>query len=276
MTADPKFGPTRPGPSHRTGTGTVWLFGLHAVEAALRNPARIKHRLVVTRNAAKKLQAAIEASGVAHEIADSRKFTAPIDRSSVHQGAALEAAPLSQPSLDSIAATEDRQRIVVLLDRVTDPHNVGAIIRSASIFGAAGVITTARHSPPETGALAKSASGALEFVPFLRIRNLSSAMISLRGAGWMLVGFDPAAGHPMLDAAATCAASRVGLVLGSEGSGLRSGTKQNCDILVSIGIPSSPVSLNVSNAAAIALHAFTTGACKGRMDQLATIAIGAD
>ena len=276
MTQDRKFGPTRPRPPNRTGNGTVWLFGLHAVEAALRNPVRIKHRLVVTRNAAKKLQAAIEASGVAYEIADTRRFTAPIDRSSVHQGAALEVAPLSQPSLDSIAATEEGLRIVVLLDRVSDPHNVGAIIRSASIFGAAGVITTARHSPPETGALAKSASGALEFVPFLRVRNLSSAMISLQGAGWVLVGFDPAAGHAMLDAAATCGAGRVGLVLGSEGRGLRPGTRQNCNILVSIGIPNSPVSLNVSNAAAIALHAFTTGASMDREVQLPTVAIGAD
>ena len=154
---------------------TVWLFGLHAVRDALLNPGREKLRLILTKNAADRLGDAVAQGGVAPEIADPRKFPAPLDPGSVHQGAALEVKPLAWGSL-SDRARPDPAAVCVLLDRVTDPHNVGAILRSAEVFGAQAVIAPARHSAPETGALAKSASGALERQPYLRVQNLAAAM----------------------------------------------------------------------------------------------------
>ncbi|MCE2521794.1 MAG: RNA methyltransferase [Rhodobacteraceae bacterium] len=236
---------------------TIWLFGLHAVDAALRNPARIKHRLVLTRNAASKLRDAIDVSGLRHEEVDARKFTAPIDRNSVHQGAALEVSALPEVSLEAIIAKCMPSIPVILLDRVTDPHNVGAIIRSVAAFGAAGIVVPVRHAPPETGALAKSASGALECVAYVRVRNLTSAMVSMRSAGISLVGFNSGAERSMCSVGETLTDQPVGLVFGSEGAGLRAGTKENCDFLVRIGAVRREVPLNVSNAAAIALHSFT-------------------
>ena len=176
-----------------SGERVIWLFGLHAVDAALRNPGRVKHRLVLTRNAAAKLREAIAVSGMRHEEVDPRRFRVPIDSGSVHQGAALEASPLLQRSLDSVVKDCRPGSPLIVLDRVTDPHNVGAIIRSAGAFGAAGVIAPARHSPPETGALAKSSSGAIENVPYVRIGNLAAAMEFMQGSGVLLAGFDPIA-----------------------------------------------------------------------------------
>ncbi len=235
---------------------TVWLFGLHSVDAALRNPVRVKHRLILTRNAAVKLRDAISLSGVRFEEADARKFPAPIDRNSVHQGAALEVSPLEPASLETILQLVRPGVPVVLLDRVTDPHNVGAIIRSAAAFGAAGLIAPARHAPPETGALAKSAAGSFELVPYLRVRNLGSAMEQAQNSGVCLLGFDSASGISVNAASKDFSDQPVGLVFGSEGKGLRAGTKDRCDSVVSIAGPQGQVSLNVSNAAAIALHAF--------------------
>ena len=155
---------------------TVWLFGLHAVRDALLNPRREKLRLVLTRNAADRLGAeAIAAGGLEPEIADPRKFPAPIDPGSVHQGAALEVKPLDWGRLADVA----QGGTLVLLDRVTDPHNVGAVLRSAEVFGADAVIAPARHSAPETGALAKTASGALERQPYLRVKNLADTVEEL-------------------------------------------------------------------------------------------------
>ncbi len=147
---------------------TVWLFGLHAVRDALVNPARERLRLVLTKNAADKLTDAIAASGMSPEIVDPRRFDVPIDEGSVHQGAALEARPLHWGDLETVCTTGNGAPLVVLLDRVTDPHNVGAILRSAEVFGARAVIAPHRHSAPETGALAKTASGALERQPYLQ------------------------------------------------------------------------------------------------------------
>jgi 23S rRNA (guanosine2251-2'-O)-methyltransferase len=144
---------------------TVWLFGLHAVRDALLNPAREKLRLLVTLNAADRLADAIATSGIVPEIEDARRFSAPLAADSVHQGAALEVKPLDWGHFDERCATGPGAPLVVLLDRVTDPHNVGAVLRSAEVFGARAVIAPARHSAPETGALAKTASGALERQP---------------------------------------------------------------------------------------------------------------
>lgn len=231
---------------------TVWLFGLHAVRDALQNPMRERLRLVVTKNAHDKLSEAIAASGMEPEISDPRKFAAPIDPQSVHQGAALEVKPLDWGSLIDLCAPRGQNARVICLDRVSDPHNVGAILRSAEVLGARAVIAPHRHSAPETGALAKTASGALERQPYLRIKNLATTLEQLREMGYALIGLDG-------DAAATIETvptdQPVALVLGAEGPGLRDKTKETCDTLVRIDAASGFGSLNVSNASAISLYA---------------------
>jgi 23S rRNA (guanosine2251-2'-O)-methyltransferase len=233
---------------------TVWLFGLHAVRDALMNPAREKLRLIVTRNAADKLAEAIAASGMEPEEADPRRFPPVIDAGSVHQGAALEVRPLSWGRLEDVCIGPAAPR-VVLLDRVTDPHNVGAILRSAEVFGACAVIGTRHHSAPETGALAKTASGALERQPYLRVRNLADAITALQGMGYLVLGLDGEAGQTLDVALGGKRDRAVALVLGAEGPGLREKTKETCDALVRIDAAGGFGSLNVSNAAAVALYA---------------------
>ncbi|MDJ0629503.1 MAG: RNA methyltransferase [Rhodobacter sp.] len=235
---------------------TVWLFGLHAVRDALSNPARQKIRLIVTKNAADRLGDAIAAAGLVPEMADPRRFAAPLDPGSVHQGAALEVRPLDWGSIAArcgLGAGETG--IVVLLDRVTDPHNVGAVLRSAEVFGARAVIAPARHSTPETGALAKSASGALERQPYLRVTNLAAAMGQLQGMGYTLIGLAGEADEPLEEALRGAGTGAVGIVLGAEGPGLRQKTRETCDRLARIGAAGGFGSLNVSNAAAVALYA---------------------
>ena len=230
---------------------TLWLFGLHAVRDALENPNRVKLRLVVTKNALDRLGEAVATSGLEPEISDPRKFAAPLDQGSVHQGAALEVRPLDWGSLEDLVQGGG---VVLCLDRVTDPHNVGAILRSAEVFGARAVIAPARHAAPETGALAKTASGALERQPYLRVRNLSTMMEELRKLGFFLIGLDGVADIKLEDALAQ-APGPVALVLGAEGPGLRDKTKETCDVLAKINFAGEFGSLNVSNAAAISLYA---------------------
>ena len=235
---------------------TVWLFGLHAVRDALQNPAREKLRLIVTKNASDKLADAIATSGMTPEMADPRRFTAPIDPQSVHQGAALEVKPLDWGALaDCCLGDGECPPRVVLLDRVTDPHNVGAILRSAEVFGACAVIAPRHHSAPETGALAKTASGALERQPYLRIRNLSDAITELQGMGYLVLGLDGEADVTIEQAVEGRRDRPVALVLGAEGPGLRQKTRETCDQLVRIDYAGGFGSLNVSNAAAVALYA---------------------
>jgi 23S rRNA (guanosine2251-2'-O)-methyltransferase len=233
---------------------TVWLFGLHAVRDALENPRREKLRLIVTQNAHDKLVDAIQASGMTPDIADARKFTAPIDPGSVHQGAALEVKPLDWGSLEDHAIGAERPRLM-LLDRVTDPHNVGAILRSAEVLGAQAVIGTRHHSAPETGALAKTASGALERQPYLRVRNLSDTIVELQRMGYLVLGLDGEAEETVGNALGGRSDQPVALVLGAEGPGLRQKTRETCDKLVKIPASGAFGSLNVSNAAAVALYA---------------------
>lgn len=235
--------------------GTVWLYGLHAVRDALLNPARDRLRLIVTRNAADRLAEAIAAAGIAPELADARRFPAPLEPSSVHQGAALEVRPLDWGNLDRACDPGAGAPVVVLLDRVTDPHNVGAVLRSAEVFGARAVIAPARHAPPETGALAKAASGALERQPYLRVTNLAEAMARLQAMGYLLLGLDGAAPMTLAEGTACAAGRPLGLVLGAEGAGLRERTRASCNHLVRIPAAGSFGSLNVSNAAAVALYA---------------------
>jgi 23S rRNA (guanosine2251-2'-O)-methyltransferase len=235
--------------------GPLWLFGLHAVRDALLNPRRVKRRLIVTRNAADRLGEAL-AQGPEPEIADARRFPAPLDPGSVHQGAALEVEPLDWGKLPALCTPKPGEApVVLLLDRVTDPHNVGAILRSAEVFGARAVIAPRRHAAPETGALAKSASGALERQPYLRVTNLARAMAELQALGYHLVGLDGEAPLALPEAVAEAAGRPLGLVLGAEGPGLRELTRETCDSLARIEAAAAFASLNVSNAAAVALFA---------------------
>jgi 23S rRNA (guanosine2251-2'-O)-methyltransferase len=235
---------------------TVWLFGIHAVRDALLNPKREKLRLILTRNAADKLADAVAEAGIEPEISDPRKFAAPLDPQSVHQGAALEVKALNWGRLEDVAIGDGPQAPrIVMLDRVTDPHNVGAILRSAEVFGACAVVGTLHHSAPETGALAKTASGALERQPYLRERNLADAMERLRAMGYILLGLDGTAEQTLEEAVDGKRDRPVALVLGAEGPGLRDKTKATCDALVKIDFARDFGSLNVSNAAAVALYA---------------------
>ena len=234
---------------------TVWLFGLHAVRDALLNPKREKLRLVVTKNALDKLEDAIAAAGIEPEVTDPRKFNVPIDENSVHQGAALEVKPLNWGSLADVAISGEGEPLVVLLDRVTDPHNVGAVLRSAEVFGARAVIAPRHHSAPETGALAKTASGALERQPYLRVTNLADAMIELREMGYVLIGLAGEVETTLEDAVAQAGKRPIALVMGAEGPGLREKTRETCDVIARIPFAGAFGSLNVSNAAAVGLYA---------------------
>lgn len=235
---------------------TVWLFGLHAVRDALENPDRQKLRLVLTKNAANKLADSVAKAGIEPEICEPRHFNAPLDAQSVHQGAALEVKPLDWGQLVDVALADGPgpQRLV-LLDRVTDPHNVGAILRSAEVFGARAVIGVRHHSAPETGSLAKTASGALERQPYLRERNLADSIIELQNMGYIVLGLDGDAEQTIEDAVEGKRDRPIALVLGAEGPGLREKTKETVDAVVRIEFAGAFGSLNVSNAAAVALYA---------------------
>ncbi|MEM7530322.1 MAG: RNA methyltransferase [Pseudomonadota bacterium] len=238
--------------------GRIWLFGIHAVRDALANPSRRLHRLIVTPNARQRLAETLGETLGPHrlepEIADPRRFSAPLDPGSVHQGAALEAEPLDWPSLETLCAPEPGA-LAVALDRVTDPHNVGAILRSAEVFGARAVIAPRRHAAPETGALAKSASGALERQPYLRVPNLGNAIEEMQGLGWFVLGLDGDGDTTVEDAVQGADDRPILLVMGAEGPGLRTRTRTLCDRLVRIESQKGFASLNVSNAAAVALYA---------------------
>lgn len=234
---------------------TVWLFGIHAVRDALLNPAREKLRFVVTKNAFDRLGDAV-AQGPEPEMCEPRNFAAPIDPQSVHQGAALEVKPLDWGSVaERCLGDGTRPPRVLLLDRVTDPHNVGAILRSAEVFGATAVVAMSRHAAPETGALAKTASGAMERQPYLRVRNLADAIVELQGMGYLVLGLDGEAEQTIETVVEGKRDRAIALVLGAEGPGLRDKTKETCDALVRIDFAGDFGSLNVSNAAAVALYA---------------------
>lgn len=223
------------------------LYGWHSVTEALRNPKRRIRRLLATENAARRLTE----EGFAKpepEIVRPHEIDRLLGPDAVHNGLLAEAAPLPEPSLKSLP--EDS--LILVLDQITDPHNVGAIVRSAAAFGVAAIVTTARHSPEATGVLAKAASGALEHVPIILVQNLARGMEALRDAGFQLVGLDS---EGPADLAATEVRLPLALVLGAEGKGLRQLTRQTCDVLARIDLPGAIKSLNVSNAAAVSLYA---------------------
>lgn len=245
--------PPRPKPAPTDPfEGPVFLYGLHTVRAALDNPQRRKMRLLVTPNAAGRLEEGGAISGVPTETVTPRTLDELLGRDAVHQGAALEVEPVDRDRLDDFSVLN----LVLVLDQVTDPHNVGAILRTACAFGADAVITTARYAPRETGVLAKAASGALDLIRFIEVRNLGNALQELKNHGLTCLGFDSEADRPLADLKAH---ARVAIVLGAEGKGLRQRTRELCDQMVRLDMPGPIKSLNVSNAAAIALYAATAG-----------------
>ena len=229
--------------------GLVRLYGLHTVRAALDNPARKIRRLMATRNALARLDLAEPLSfPFPCEIVEPRDIDRLLGEDAVHQGALAEAEPLKPKPLAALSDT----KLVLVLDQVTDPHNVGAILRSAVAFGAGAMITTARHSPAETGVLAKSASGALEHIDHIEVRNLADALGQLHAAGFETIGLD-SDGPAELER--TFSGNRIALVLGAEGKGLRQKTRETVSALARLDMPGAIRSLNVSNAAAVALYA---------------------
>lgn len=231
--------------------GPLRLFGLHAVEAALKNPARRIHRLLLTENAERRLTESVGPIAAKIDRVSPRDLDRLLGPDTVHQGVALETEPLPEPQWDELARVSDGRPLIVL-DQVTDPHNVGAILRSSAVFGASGLVMTHRHSPPLNGVLAKSASGALELIPVALVANLARALDELREAGFAIVGLDGSADTAIEDLDWS---RPTALVMGSEGKGLRELTRKTCDTLVRISTDGPVASLNVSNAAAIALYA---------------------
>jgi 23S rRNA (guanosine2251-2'-O)-methyltransferase len=230
--------------------GAILLFGIHAVEAALDNPKRCIRRVHLTDNAERRLRGALERRQIAHERVLPKDLDRRLGPEVVHQGALVETEPLPEPTLAELAEGAG-SRPLLLLDQVTDPHNVGAVLRSAAVFGAGGLVMTRRHSPPLEGALAKSASGALEHVPVALVQNLARAVADLKALGVAVIGLDVSAAESLEEIAWPAAAA---LVLGAEGKGLRQLTRESCDRLARITADGPFASLNVSNAAAIALH----------------------
>jgi len=233
--------------SRKPETDRILLFGLHAVEAALSNPSRPVYGLRATENAAHRLAPLIAERGLNPERVIPKDLDRQLGPDTVHQGVVLEVGPLEPITLDDV----DPNGTLLVLDQVTDPHNVGAALRSAAAFGASGLVLTERHSPPLSGTLAKSASGALDLVPIVQVKNLAEALAELGERGVMRVGLAEQADATLEDAPIT---RPLALVLGAEGKGLRQLTRERCDLLCSISTASALASLNVSNAAAIALH----------------------
>lgn len=239
--------------SGRGTAGHVRLWGRHPVEAALNNPARQHRKLWATREGIETLNGELPADFPV-EYAEVTDLARLVAKDAPHQGLVLECEPLDDVFLDEVA-TGDPARPVVVLDQVTDPHNVGAILRSAAAFGAAAIVTQDRHAPPEGGVLAKSASGALETVPWVRVVNLARALDELAEAGYWRIGL---AGEAEATLEETLAKGPIALILGAEGEGMRQNIAQHCDALARLPITSAIESLNVSNAAAIALYASAT------------------
>ncbi|GGA80545.1 23S rRNA (guanosine(2251)-2'-O)-methyltransferase RlmB [Brucella endophytica] len=244
---------TRPARLATEGTsapeGLVRLYGLHTVRAAIDNPERRIRRMLVTKNAAARLEIAeSQAFPFPVEIVEPRAIDKETGSEAVHQGVMIEAEPLPAKRLADL----EESTLLLVLDQVTDPHNVGAIMRSAVAFGAGALITTARHSPQESGVLAKAASGALEMIPHIEVRNLADALGELHELGFTTIGLD-SEGPAELESA--LAGERIALVLGAEGKGLRQKTRETVTTLARLDMPGAIKSLNVSNAAAISLYA---------------------
>jgi 23S rRNA (guanosine2251-2'-O)-methyltransferase len=238
-------------PVPRDPDGPMVLYGWHTVRAALENPRRRFRRLLATENAARRLAEDGVKLPMAPELVRPDAIAVQLPPDAVHQGLLAEADRLASPAIEDLPA----DGIVLALDQITDPHNVGAILRSAAAFGVAAVVITTRHSPEATGVLAKSASGALEHVPIAEVGNLARALGGLKARGFLLVGLDSLG---TADFAAVPLASPLALVLGAEGKGLRQLTRTTCHEVARLDLPGAIKDLNVSNAAALALYIATS------------------
>jgi len=225
------------------------MWGKHAVAAALDNPARKVLRAWATRDGAAAMQFPGDVPVTFADVADLGRLVPP---DAPHQGVVIEVEPLADIWLGDLLGDAPDKALLLVLDQVTDPHNVGAILRSAAAFGAVGIVTQDRHSPPESGALAKAASGALERVPWARVVNLARGLEEIGEAGFWRIGL---AGEADMDLGEALGPRRIALVLGAEGPGLRPNTREHCDALARLPIDSGIESLNVSNADAVALYA---------------------
>jgi 23S rRNA (guanosine2251-2'-O)-methyltransferase len=239
----------RPG----AGETQIVLYGWHTVTAALANPARNIRKLWATENAMRRLADEGIALPSHAELVRPDAIAARLTADAVHQGLLAEADPLPSPELEDLSA---QSGIVLVLDQITDPHNVGAILRTAAAFAVAAIVTTARHSPEATGVLAKSASGALEWAPIVSVQNLARGLAALKERGFLIVGLDSAGTD---DLTTMPLSAPLALVLGAEGKGLRQGTRALCDRLARLDLPGAIKSLNVSNAAALALYIASRG-----------------
>ena len=236
--------------SGRASSGQVRLWGRHAVEAALKNPARQHRKLWATHEAIASLDGELP-QDFPLEYADMPDLDRLVVRDAPHQGLVLECAALEDVHLDEVL-DGDAGRPIVVLDQVTDPHNLGAVMRSAAAFGAGALVTQDRHAPPEGGVVAKAASGALEVLPWVRVVNLARALEEMAEAGYWRIGLAGEAEATLGDA---LPAGPVALVLGAEGPGMRHNIAAHCDALARLPISEAVESLNVSNAAAVALYA---------------------
>ena len=227
--------------------GPVILYGWHTVAAALANPQRHIRKLWLTENAARRLADENIDPPVAPEIVRPSVIDQRLGPDAVHQGLLAEADPLASPDIETLP----QEGIVLVLDQITDPHNVGAIMRSAAAFAVKAIVTTARHSPEATGVLAKSASGALELVPLVTVQNLARALTELNDQGFMTVGLDSQGSENLGEMTLR---QPLALVLGAEGKGLRQLTRETCSAVARLDMPGEIKSLNVSNAAVLALY----------------------
>jgi 23S rRNA (guanosine2251-2'-O)-methyltransferase len=232
----------------RGGHQSVWIYGRHPVLAALANPDRKIERVLATKDVAERMP---ELPAGKLQITTREDLAQRLPKDAVHQGLAILTAPLEEAGIEDVLAKCGESAMVLALDQVTDPHNVGAILRTAAAFGAAGVIITERNSPADTGVLAKAASGALELVPLVRAVNLARALDQLKEAGFWLYGLAERGEAPLQEVDLK---GRACIVLGAEGEGLRRLTSEKCDRLVTIPTSAALAALNVSNAAAVALY----------------------
>lgn len=244
---------SKPAHTPKNPSKAYWLYGFHACSAVLASPTRKVERILATPNTAARLQ--VDAARHPKvEVMEGRAMEVLLPRDAVHQGLALLVQPKQELSLEEFLATNPEAPLV-LLDQVTDPHNAGAILRSAAAFDAAAVIATERNSPETSGTLAKAASGAMEVVPFIHVVNLAQAIEKIKEAGYWVAGLDGEAKQTIAEAKLN---RKTALVLGAEGKGLRRLTAERCDLLVRLPISEKMESLNVSNAAAVALYALTS------------------
>ena len=232
---------------------TFWIYGKHACMAALSNSTRIVHQTLISEKLHQELKATI--SPFTYDIVSGKVIEKQLPQGAVHQGIAMQVSPLPQPDIEDVASLG---KTIIILDQVSDPHNIGAIFRSAAAFDVSAVITQDKHSPSDSGVMAKTACGALEMISHITVSNISQAMETLQQCGYWCIGLDGTASQTIrqLDMDA-----HVAIILGAEGKGLRPLTSKRCDGLVKIAMHAQMESLNVSNAAAITLYEFYTKQC---------------